>query len=481
MNFFITNREIIKDDGGKESVREDDKENATDKFCEQHRATLNRMRKEILAIILIGVTSLCAFSQELPSQTHNIHPIYTAKDTVVTVRVQVKLFQSAPQDTARHHLEFILKPMNLSCSPSIVQPRIAIPKVSATDSLFEAPVVIRIQRSKKQLTGDELGVLYLSADSSREYPAYIRLTEKGMYEPRKPFWVEIGANFDLVDGVQANNLFSGVFLRMLDIRPVLKSIKKKDTIAAGREPKNLGIFAGVYESKTLTSTLDGSSSEFSYYNTQSLAVTNAVTPKVNAGEIGGFNDAAAVQKSQVVKNLGLFLSPMVRLTNGSANRDGFHVFSSLWMELLWQRVDVTTQYSSFSRLDTISIPKADLYKYANKPADQQTVSRTSSVDLRSHYFGFGLPIMVRQGDTNLFVNVVLGHTNQPKSDPTVGFTAPTDRVWNWFYVIQFRLNEEKYGISFTGEVRGLTIQNSPPFVSLALSKKFDLTKFLEFK
>jgi len=47
--------------------------------------------------------------------------------------------------------------------------------------------------------------------------------------------------------------------------------------------------------------------------------------------------------------------------------------------------------------------------------------------------------------------------------------------WNPFYLIQFRLNEEKYGISFTGEVRSILLRDSKSVITISLSKKFDLS------
>lgn len=86
---------------------------------------------------------------------------------------------------------------------------------------------------------------------------------------------------------------------------------------------------------------------------------------------------------------------------------------------------------------------------------------------------------------HLFINPVFGLSNQPNKNYINSLLQPTKqeepkRKWAPFYAVQFRLNEEKYGIAFTGEVRGLLRRNNQPFVSLALSKKFDLAKFMEF-
>jgi len=60
----------------------------------------------------------------------------------------------------------------------------------------------------------------------------------------------------------------------------------------------------------------------------------------------------------------------------------------------------------------------------------------------------------------------------------INFAQPKSR-WNSFYLIQYRLTEMKYGITFSGEVRGLTLNGSKPAITLALSKKFDLSALLK--
>ena len=293
--------------------------------------------------------------------------------------------------------------------------------------------------------------------------AEIRINTIGLYNPNKPFWVEVGANFDFSDGLKPNNFFGGVFLHKRDIRPIFSGKKKGQD-----KPKRLGLFAGVYESKTVS---DISTEDFSiqkYYNDRSTLLTRN-------DSVGAFADTGKIKTTQVVKNIGLFFSPQVRLTNGSANADGLHVAASAWLELQWQTISSKTDYSAMARRDTFYVPPSTL---------DTTVRRLkfgSEQDIRSHYLGFGLPIFYKEGDANVFFNPVIGLSNQPSSKDLLTFSDQTKRRWRPFYIFQFRLNEERFGMAFTGEVRGLIIHNSKPLVSLALTKKFDLSKFLEFK
>lgn len=358
-----------------------------------------------------------------------------------------------------------------SITPTLITQHYTIQSAQTQSGNYEAsiPVYFNIN-SVKDFGKDEY--FYLSFANDSVYDV-ISFTRKNLFNPNKPFWVEIGANLDLVDGLDANNFFTGVFFYRRDVRPIFYKKKNtaKKTIDTSRS-NNFGVFAGVYESKTISSVDEIDFGTRNYYDRNSILL-------VRNDSLGVFQDTGKIKTTQVVKNISLFFSPQVRLTNRSANADGFHVSASLWMELQWQRLKSTIDYSSMRRLDTFYVPKNNITGFEDLRIQRE-------YDIRSHYFGLGLPVFFKEENTNLFFNPVIGFSNQPKEDEITSLItsvkAPVlKRKWRPFYIMQFRLNEEKYGITFTGEVRGLIRKNSRPFVSLAMTKKFDLTKFMEFK
>lgn len=386
--------------------------------------------------------------------------------------------------------------------------------------------VVYIQTTSiKNFNIDEF--VYLTVNDTPSHQ--IRISSVGMYSANKPFWVEIGANFDLLDGLQANNLYGGVFMYKKDAtrlsfrkRPLSKQIsadeKKLDDllhlqlvkkgkeissidslkktirlakIAERRQNQNLGLFGGVYEDKTISSKIVFNSIDQHYYD------FNSYRPTKYKGKTGYpiFKDTGAVSATTTVNNLGLFFSPQLRITNSPAESNGIHVFVSLWLEMVWQRIKSNYNYLKSGKIDTMVLGTIDSLKmYSPKIPSEDA-------DYRSHFFGVGLPIYFKEGDYSLFVNTIVGLTTQrfiplqtseqqspplqQSSDLQSSNYLKTNAVesdnWRKFYLFQFRLNEEKYGISFTGEIRGLFYKNNQPLITLALSKKFDLTKLLEFK
>lgn len=331
------------------------------------------------------------------------------------------------------------------------------------------PVYLRSKSRQTKLANDEAGQIEIKDDPSGFH--VIRISNSAIplstkFQPQKSFWVEVGSNFDLTDGLQPNNFFSGVFFHKRDVREVIS------------KTKNFGVFAGIYQSKTVGSTTDQDFSFKEYYDSSSFIPGVRDSMKI-------FKAVGSFTTSRVVKNLGLFFSPQLRLTNGSSNDDGLHFFTSLWVDLQWQKISEDKQFSQLRKQDSMMV-------HLNRMTDYRSVSYKKETDIRSHYLGIGFPIFYRESTSledvvQLFVNPVIGISNQPNEDyfrslevaEAKGMRMPY-RKWIPFYIVQFRLNEEKYGISFTGEVRGLLARNNPPFVSLALSKKFDLTKFIEF-
>lgn len=141
------------------------------------------------------------------------------------------------------------------------------------------------------------------------------------YNPNKPFWIEIGSNFDLLDGLEPNNLFAGVFFHKRDIRK-LSLKKEKNRRIWTKEQKNLGVFAGVFESKTISTLTKGDFGLRQYYDSSSF--TPAVPNQPDS--IWIFRGTGPIANIQTVRNVGLFFSPQLRLSNGSANEDGLHFF-----------------------------------------------------------------------------------------------------------------------------------------------------------
>ncbi|WP_143013810.1 hypothetical protein [Mucilaginibacter sp. OK268] len=304
----------------------------------------------------------------------------------------------------------------------------------------------------------------------------------------KPFWAEIGMNFDLLDNIKTNNFYAGVYMFDKDIA--------KFRLWGKDNGNNVSFTGGVYESQSVSSR---STNNLFDYKDGGSTILDTTTGNIKSYKT--YRDTGVINSTTKIKRIGLFFSPHFRLTNEKTEVNGLHIFFSLHLEMLWQRVSSTIDYSKAKQtyIITTDTGATEKIRVAGLPYKNQSFD----FDFRSHYLGVGLPLYIKENDFNLYLNPVLGLTTQDFaiiSDYNLDHAKPgtyldinntafgydqilnikrPKKTWNGFFLFQFRLNDVAYGITFSGEVRGITVQGAKPVITLALSKKFDLSGLLK--
>ena len=132
-------------------------------------------------------------------------------------------------------------------------------------------------------------------------------------------------------------------------RDLKKFFNKKNLKYHKAETKNsnISIFAGIYESKTTSDSSTRSiNGTYKYFDRYSIDL-------VRNDSFPAFTDTGSLRHKTATKNISLFLSPSIRITNGSADSDGLHVFVSFfWFEMLWSRKSAIASGSLLNRNDT---------------------------------------------------------------------------------------------------------------------------------
>lgn len=407
--------------------------------------------------------------------TTNLPPFIKDKEAKISRQCKIKYKVSEKLSSDSIITIKMETPSGSSIKAELVTKSFIIRKTKTPTAGPYDSVYINFDISAQKDFGDD-EYIYLSFENTDNTRDVICFTRRELINPNKPFWIEIGANLDLVDGLAANNFFTGVFFYKRDLKKFYNRKNKK--IDSSFKNNNISIFAGVYESKTSSDSAIGNGREsFRYFDRGAINL-------IRNDSFPVFTDTGSLHYKTVTRNVSLFFSPSIRLTNGSANMDGLHIFASIWTELLWSRKSIITNGDQLNRKDTIFVPGNQLKGIPGAP-----FSTNKFYDYRTQYFGIGLPIYMKDNDVNLFVNPIFGVSNQrdipvvqtiSNSDEDQLFLIPKHK-WNPFYIAQFRLSEEKFGFAFTGEIRGFMLQNSKPQISMALTKKFDLNKFLEYK
>jgi hypothetical protein len=288
----------------------------------------------------------------------------------------------------------------------------------------------------------------------------------------KPFWIEVGTNFDLLDKIKTNNFYAGVYMFSKDIAAFHSPRRITSNGDTGRL-NNISFTGGVYEAQS-TGVSSTSTAGIVFRTPNSL-----------------LRDTGRVTANTSVKSIGILFSPHFKITPGKTESDGFHAFLSGYIEIIWQTVNSTIKYPKGA--DSVLVSNATESALKNYPYKEAALN----YDFRSQYIGGGIPIYIKEKGFNLYINTVMGLTNQRfyisnyhpgqfEDNNIMGsnylnqltFNSPKTR-WNSFYLFQYRLNEVAYGITFSGEIRGLFIRDSKAVITLALSKKFDLAAILK--
>ena len=418
-----------------------------------------------------------------------INPLYN-KNQVKYIPINIKLYRdTTPTENDIDTVNFTFAKKEFPFLPTIYTPTLILNKKSWTKfnnrgyPELDTSLLIENRAIDSLKSGADLyGEINIKGEDSSYHS--LHLSEIGMYNPTAPFWMETGTNIDLLDGVKAQNLYAGIYMFEKDIAKI-----------GNPKRNNLSFTGGVYETKS-SSFSASSDSGLLYRNSASLTPT--VTTNPSGLKYQYSRDTGSFVTTTDVQSIGIFFSPHLRLTDKKVEENGLHIFLSVYAEMLWQRVKSGFDYSKVNHFEDFNY----LIDSAHKGNSQEDFIKKYpyketgiSYDYRSHYYGIGLPIYIKENNFSLYINDIFGTSNQrfvainrnvefsTKDSSYYDFNQSnrlnntfltTMKKWNPFYILQFRLTEETYGIAFTGEIRGFFMNNSKPVINLSLSKKFDL-------
>ncbi len=294
-------------------------------------------------------------------QTYALLPNFSERNKVQFDTVPVMLEFTA--DMGDSDILFTLDAGGFPNNPQLINHKIHLqPGEGKINSTVEIKLIIATTKCPDTLSSDQFGFIKIAGSPDTFFT--LRLLAKRQYETKKPFWVEMGANLDLVDGLKPNNLFAGIILYNRDVRALTHKVGYDSTAKWGQRtkwahnegPKNLGLYAGVFESKAVSTAFNSNPQSIAYTTSRSLS-----HPSRDSAYL--FKDTGEVKLNQQIRNIGLFFSPQIRLSRGSANEDGMHFFVSGWFEIQWQQISNTYDYSGLKRLDSMPISLTQLNNY----------------------------------------------------------------------------------------------------------------------
>jgi hypothetical protein len=279
----------------------------------------------------------------------------------------------------------------------------------------------------------------------------------------------LGTNFDLVDGVQAKNLFfaTNIFIP---------------------ENKRWGFSLGLYGNRTMTRTDTSKQTSF-----ESKIV------KINTDSIARYFDTATKVTTRVSDNIGINFMPLIALNSDLLNDEGpLKLYYAPQFEFIWRR---TTLENAYLNQQTLRIDSMRNRFPANTSFPLITPASTK-VDFNVYDVYLGLVGLLLRYETedisvriNSSVGINLNYTplGALSNGTSTGNPNPVYPTYNeekrFFFFGRLWITEPTTGLTLGAEVSNyfgkrevnrVKVSNAQPYYNVTLSKAFNLKNLAAF-
>lgn len=273
----------------------------------------------------------------------------------------------------------------------------------------------------------------------------------------------LGTNFDLVDGVQAKNLFfaTNIFIP---------------------ENKRWGFSLGLYGNRTMTKT-----------DTSKQTTFESRIVKINNDSIARYYDTAMKVATRVSDNIGIYFMPLIPLKFSFLKDEGpLKLYYAPQFEFIWRR---TTLENAYLNTKTLRIDSMRNRFPANTPFPLVTPLSTR-VDFNVYDAYLGLAGLLLRYETeeisvrlNSSVGINLNYTpvGALSDGSSTGNSNPVYPTYNkekrFFFFGRLWITEPTTGLTLGAEisnylgkrnVNGGTVSKAQPYNNVTLSKAFNL-------
>ncbi|MEZ2445671.1 hypothetical protein AB6805_28345 [Chitinophaga sp. RCC_12] len=258
----------------------------------------------------------------------------------------------------------------------------------------------------------------------------------------------IGTNFDLVDGIKAQNLFfaTNIF------------------VAPRPTGKDWGFTLTLYGNRTMTTT-----------DTTQPRYTARAVP-IGGDSARFFTEEATLTTNRVSDNLGASFSPLIRLWGLSSPEKTAQIYYAPQFEFIWRRTRITSTYSGAKVIDSID--------RANRPFTTTLIltppNSVTPINVYDVYLGF-LGILLNHENKHISIRV------QASLGLNISYTAGNSGVSratkvlyskdsNAFFFTRAWITEPLSGLTFGAEVANTfgRKDNAQPYYNVTLSKAINL-------
>jgi hypothetical protein len=249
---------------------------------------------------------------------------------------------------------------------------------------------------------------------------------------KSSFEVNVGANFDFVNGVNPNNLAAKVELFLPDIFSICHSGKR------------FGFSLGLYENKVVTTDSAGR------YDVKYRSYFPDSTMHFNLTE-----EIGTLRKTVDVRNFAGYGSILFRL--GDAKNPNFRSYLESVYEIIKRNYSYTSSYVK----DTSRVTLIDEANAASILPIDQVKKQDDPTSYVEEYFSLGVLSTYLDDDFDFSGEVLVGLFSSPRE---------SYRHFNWFYNLTFALSYKNW-LSISGEIRhNYFFQSKDTYFVVAASK-----------
>jgi len=262
----------------------------------------------------------------------------------------------------------------------------------------------------------------------------------------------VGTNFDLVDGVQAKNLF---FATSIFSAPIKK--------------RGIGFSLTLYGNRTTTTT--DTSGRVSY---QSRAVP------IGGDSARFYTEEALKTSSRVSDNLGASFSPVIGLGKISSPDNIVQLYYAPQLEFIWRRTTIVTRYTDAKVVD--SLDRAE--RPFSRPISLTEPVTKTPINIYDIYLGLiGMMLVHENNFISVRIQTALGWNVSYTAGRGNGLTRGEElkssyrRSDQGYFFARAWITEPKSGVTIGAEVSNTMFNgsNAQPYYNVTLSKAINLS------
>ncbi len=251
----------------------------------------------------------------------------------------------------------------------------------------------------------------------------------------------VGTNFDLVDGIKAQNLFFATNIYL-----------------PNRHNKNkTGFYLSLYGNRAM-SEIDSTGNVRRTYKIEKLTDTTYVT----------YTEQSKMIKSRVSDNIGAHFSILFPIFKKNVSTD-LSLFYSPSLEFIWRRTSIIREFSNPKNLES-----NNMVGFIPGTIEIGTTSRSQFNEYSFNAGFLGLFLTLENSDVSVRIHGSVGYSSNfyPKSSLNSTLII-VDRSYDIFFAGRAWITEPQTGLTLQAEITN-TNNNPRPFFGVTLSKAFDL-------